>query len=88
MCTSHLAIIGGHGRGGGGGEPYTRSGSLLSMRTKISLIIFWFNFLYYQKKFFFVGVPEDTKNSFTERRGESSKWINVVTFKDNLHVTK
>ena len=62
--------------------------AVYGMRTKISLIIFWFNFLYYQKKSFFVVVPEDTKNSFTQRRGESSKWINLLTFKDNLHFTK
>ena len=85
-------IIGGHrgrwGEGGGAEVNPIQEAAVCGMRTKISLIIFWFNFLYYQKKFFFVGVPEDTKNSFTEKRGESSKWINVLTFKDNLHVTK
>ena len=77
---------GGGGGREGGGEPYTISGSLRYANKNFAENIFWFNFLYYQKKFFFVGVPEDTKNS--KRRGESSKWINVLTFKDSLPVTK
>jgi len=94
LFTGHSAIIGGQrvevggGGVGFGGEPCTRSGSLRDANKNFAYDIFWFNFLYYQEKFFFVGAPEDTKNSFTERRGESSKWINVLTFKDSLHVTK